>query len=182
MNKAYILLVVVLTVGLCNATYTWETWDSGDFAGKTLSTDQAFEMNGGRGYELGLFENSIAIINDTDPVGINRITTNNQSLLYLNGGVIDILSSFQGHRISMPDDPPVGPEHIFMTVRDYSYDDSTGFLTGTWEDYSTFDIRLVAGPDATFEAIDNIAFTIVPEPATLLLISAGAILLRKRRC
>jgi hypothetical protein len=181
MRKIAVLLAFVLTTGLCNATYTWETWTEGDFAGKDLNADQAFEMTGGHGYELFLYSNGLAIINDTDIAGIQRIATHDQSLLYLNGGTIDMLWSDQGHRFSTPDDPPVGPEHIFMTVRDYSYDSSTSKLTGTWEDNSTFDILLLTSPDTTFEAFDNIAFTIVPEPATLLLISAGTILLRKRK-
>jgi hypothetical protein len=181
MRKVSVLLTVVLVVGFCNAAYTWETWSTGGFGDIDLDMNRAFEMDGGYGHRLMLFENSIAIINNTDPVGIQRIATNHQSLLYLNGGTIDMLWSNQGFRVSMPDDPPVDPEHIFMMVRDYAYDSSTSKLTGTWEDYSTFNIQLVTGPDTTFEAFDNIAFTIVPEPATLLLISAGAILLRKRR-
>jgi hypothetical protein len=68
-----------------------------------------------------------------------------------------------------------------MTVREYDYDDITEKLTGIWQDYSAFDIQLVTGPSTTFEAIDNISFTIIPEPATLSIMCLGALLLKKRR-
>jgi hypothetical protein len=49
-------------------------------------------------------------------------------------------------------------------VKDYSYNANTRKLTGTWGDGSAFNIKLinVAGYDRT---IDNIKFTIIPEPA-----------------
>ena len=85
-------------------------------------------------------------------------------------GSIDYIDSYQN--VSLP--------HIEMIVKDHSFAAGTNLLTGTWGDDSGFSIQLVnqAGFDPV---IDNIAFTIVPEPATLLLITAGALALRRRR-
>ncbi len=97
-----------------------------------------------------------------------RGTSNN---LKISGGKIDILSNFQEI------DPA---KNIEIICRDWLYNINIKKLTGTWEDFSTFNIQLVnvTGYEPT---IDNIKFTIVPEPMSLLLLGAGGLLLRKRR-
>jgi hypothetical protein len=59
------------------------------------------------------------------------------------------------------------------------YNPANKRLTGTWEDFSKFNIKLVdyQGYSPT---IDNIKFTIIPEPMTLLLIGLGGIMIRRR--
>jgi hypothetical protein len=70
--------------------------------------------------------------------------------------------------------------HIEIVALDWDWDDITNVLTGTWADFSTFDILLV-DRDGYDPVIENITFTIVPEPASLLLIAAGGLLIRRRR-
>jgi len=96
------------------------------------------------------------------------------------GGRIDEIWSSQSAWTLGGDPPELVPDpHIEIVCLDWDWDDITNILTGTWADLSTFDIQLVdrVGYDP---AIENIAFTIVPEPTSLLLIAAGGLLLRRR--
>jgi hypothetical protein len=67
-----------------------------------------------------------------------------------------------------------------MIVKEYEYVTSSNMLTGLWVDDSAFSIQLVdqTGYDPV---IDNIAFTVIPEPATLLLFGLGGLLLRRKK-
>ena len=97
------------------------------------------------------------------------------------GGRIDEIRSYQ-HVEDIPvGDPPVlvPDPHIEIFCRnDHYWDDTTNILTGTWFDDSTFNIQLVDA-DGYSPTIENIFFT--PEPATLLLITVGGLLLRRRK-
>ncbi|HML76012.1 MAG TPA: PEP-CTERM sorting domain-containing protein, partial [Anaerohalosphaeraceae bacterium] len=67
-----------------------------------------------------------------------------------------------------------------IICKDYSFNSMTSKLTGTWTDNTTFNIQLV-NQTGYSPAIDNIKFTIIPEPATLLLLGLGGVLLRRRQ-
>jgi hypothetical protein len=73
---------------------------------------------------------------------------------------------------------PIFNKHIEMYTSQHDYNSVTKKLTGLWWDKSAFSIQLydIAGYDKT---IDNIKF-IVPEPATVLLVGLGGVLLRRR--
>jgi hypothetical protein len=104
----------------------------------------------------------------------------------LYGGRIDYISSFQ----TVPDvfvgyDEQGHPifeklRHIEMFVREYVYNPATLRLTGTWGDWTTFDIKLLNQPGYA-PVIDNIKFMIIPEPASLVLFALGGLLMRKRK-
>jgi hypothetical protein len=96
------------------------------------------------------------------------------------GGRIDEIWSYQTAWTLGGDSPELVPDpHIEIVALDWDWNVNTNVLTGTWADFSTFDIQLVdrVGYDPV---IENITFTIVPEPASLLLIVAGGFLLRRR--
>jgi len=111
--------------------------------------------------------------------GIHELVLISSSQARLSGGRIDEIRSYQSAWKYAGDPPDWVPDpHIEIVCRDHHWDEPTNILTGTWFDDSTFDIRLVdvAGYSPT---IDNIFFT--PEPATLLLITVGGLLLRRRK-
>ena len=116
---------------------------------------------------------------------IHEFNIGSSAYATISGGRIDELSSRQyvGLRwIEGTDDPPEyeSDTHIEIICLDWKHDDDTNVLTGTWEDTTTFNIQLV-DYDSYATTIDNIEFTIIPEPATLLLFGVGGLLLRKRK-
>lgn len=110
----------------------------------------------------------------------------------LQGGSILHLSSFQDAddlvQVGWDEENnvPIFRKHIEMIVREWSHNTQTNLLTGIWnvdsdsdDLFDTFGIQLhdQTGYDPT---IENITFTIIPEPATLLLFGLGGLILRKR--
>ena len=153
---------------------------------------------------LNIFDWSQATIEGTDPLideftgGIWELTQADYSFLnfsdgeihlfdihaashaVFSGGRIDEIWSYQSAWAYVGQPPELVPDpHIEIVALDWDWDDITNVLTGTWADFSTFDIQLVdrVGYDPV---IENISFTIVPEPASLLLIAAGGLLVRRR--
>jgi hypothetical protein len=104
------------------------------------------------------------------------LSTYDYGVAILQGGSIDYLASHQNV-------PHFGENiypYIKMIVKEYEYVTSSKMLTGLWVDDSPFSIQLVdqSGYDPV---IDNIAFTVIPEPATLLLFGLGGLLLRRKK-
>ena len=151
-----------------------------------------------------MFDYSIATIQSTDPLideftgGIWQLTMAGYSYLDLSGGDIHemVIGSYatatlSGGRIDniysqqvawiQEGDPPewVPNPHITMVcdVDSVFHDLGTNILTGDWLDGSAFSVQLV-DVDGYSPAIENIRF--IPEPATLLLLTLGTALIRKR--
>ncbi len=99
------------------------------------------------------------------------------------GGRIDTLDSWQitwkyeGQPAEL-----VWIPHIEMLVKDYTYNTLTKILRGTWGDDSLFNIQLIDHTNYGYDpAIDNIKFTIIPEPLSLLLFAAGGLVVCRRK-
>jgi hypothetical protein len=98
----------------------------------------------------------------------------------ISGGSINMISSYQ--TVNGLDD-----RHIEMIVRDYDYDFATNILCGTWNvdndnngNWDTFNIKLL-NQSPYPDVINNIKFTITPEPTALVLFGLGGLLLRRKR-
>jgi len=117
----------------------------------------------------------------------DELSMRNYSTAKLYGGRIDFISSYQKvfDVIVGWDEQgnPIFNAHIEMFVRDYEYNPTTMRLTGTWGDFTTFNIKLLdQSSDPRFDpAIDNIKFTIIPEPATILLLCFGGLLTCRKK-
>jgi hypothetical protein len=157
----------------------------------TLNNQSLLVTGGGAGQIIGL-ENSYIEVWGTTPLtqfsGIGNISLADNSTLLFSGGEMNSLwmsnnatAIIEGGRIDYIDSRQyLGLPHIEMVVKDYTYNAGTNFLTGIWGDDSTFNIQLV-DQDGYDPVFSNIAFTIVPEPASLLLFGAGAAMLGKKR-
>ena len=185
-----------------NADYDYVIED-GYFAGLTLNDYETLLMTGGGGHILTLFDWSQAVVENTGPLiegtggiwelgiggysyldfsggGIHEFGIISDATATLSGGRIDEIWSFQSAWTLDGQPPELVPDpHIEIVCLDWDWDDITNLLTGTWADFSTFDIQLV-DRDGYDPVIENISFTIVPEPASLLLIAAGGLLIRRR--
>jgi hypothetical protein len=188
------------------ASYTYVITDGMDFGGLTLTGTQSLLMTGGGGANLNLYFNSSAVIQRTAPYnqstyprgGIEILSVADYAHLdfpggevyeiglgayataTLSGGEIDRLYTTQA-AWQYVGQPPVSVwnPHVEIICKDWDYNTTTKILTGIWGNDSLFNIQLVnvSGYSPT---IDNIEFTIIPEPASLLLLTIGGLLLKRK--
>ncbi len=195
MKNLWFTLVIV---GICGSTALadFDFTISDTYEGSVSLNNQSLLVEGGGAIQIVAWGSSYVEMQNTLPLqfgvgGINFMGLNDTSTLNYYGGETEGLSIYddasavlEGGRIDYIESHQIlGQPHIEMIVQEYdfsSYDIDTDLLTGLWADNSAFSIYL-ENQSGYADVIDNISFTIVPEPATLLLISAGAIFLRKRR-
>jgi len=201
-------LISILSVSVL-AGYDYTITAGMDFGGLTLTGTQSLLMTGGGGNNLNLLFNSSAVIQGTAPYNqstyprggikqlgvtdyahldfsggeVREIGLDGYATAFLSGGTITRLKSFQAAWEWVGDGNErmqVANPHIEIFCKNYFYNATSKILTGTWHDNSLFSIQLVdvAGYSPT---IENIQFTLNPEPATILLLGSGLLLLRRKK-
>jgi len=197
------IITTILLLCLISTTFAYDYVIENGFVGAlTLEDNETLLMTGGGIDSLTMEGGSTATIQGTSPLdeflgGAWYILCAYHSHLDVTGGEIYEIDFANGgtatlsggsivqiHSYQLTWDPKslvyVYNPHIEIICRDYSWSAPTNILTGTWQDYTTFNIHLY--DHAPYDpVIDNIKFTIVPEPFSLLLLSAGGTILARRR-
>ncbi len=160
-------------------------------------------VTGGGAYQIDASDYSSIVVQNTAPLqvdigGIADISLNGWSSLEIFGGEVGHLRTyshstttlsggsiskiFSYQRLNLPN--PL-PPHIEIICREYTANSS--LVTGIWDVdndndgfYDTFSINLEnqSGYDPV---LDNIKFTIVPEPISLVLLGVGGLVVRRKR-
>ena len=198
MRYTVVVAFLILAGGLASAGYDYVIED-GYSGGLILEDSATLLMTGGGVHEITLYDNTQALIQGTSPLGeftggiwdftmagysqlefsgggIHEFTIGSYATASFSGGRIDEIRSYQAAYTHAGWPNP----HIEMVcdIDTVDHNIATNMLTGNWLDGSGFEIQLVdiAGYDPV---IENIQF--IPEPATLLLMGAATLLMRKRR-
>jgi hypothetical protein len=187
-----VLVVLTLAVPVFATDYVIT---SGFYGTKTYSNFDTLLMTGGGMVRLNGADNSTLNIQNTSPLvptsgGIWDLIIGDNSHLNLSGGqiyTIDVLGTgviadLSGGQISRlriyRDYSYINPVEFF--VRDYDYNAITKILTGTWADYSTFRTQLIDAGTGYAPTFSHLEFTIIPEPATMLLLCLGGLFIRRK--
>lgn len=200
------LLLCLLSCSVM-ASYTYEVTE-GYVEIPSLNSSESLFMTGGGTGSFDMRDSSSAFIQGTSPLeqgvgGIWYITQLGESYLefsggemnwltiassatcILRGGKIDNISSTQDawewdYGVDPPEQVP-NPHITIIYSGDLPTVDASNVLTGLWGNGAPFSIYLSDAPEGYgySPAIENIQF--IPEPATLLLMGAGELLLRRKR-
>ena len=193
MKNTFSLIVISLLLFAPYAFATVYNIGPGDDFGNLILVDyDTLLMTGGGGHSLVLSSWSNGTIEDTDPLidpydgGIWDLATYSYSELTINDGEFYEVGAHGESLIYLHGGQILGSLTIFDStawVHIYGYgfnNDPFGGspLTGFWADDTPFSINLV---DDTIPTYNQIVFHIVPEPATLLILALGGLLIRKKK-
>jgi hypothetical protein len=199
-NLRLVLFLVLACVSTLRATFDLTITDSSPYDyGSVNLNNQSLLVTGSGVHEIEARGSSYVNIVNTSPLsnsgGITTMHLDDFSELLYQGGETQILTiadnataNVSGGNINMISSFQLASEVGSITIEcldGWSWLESSGSISGIigqWNDGKAFNIDFVDqtnfGYDPTWQ---NVNVVVVPEPATLLLISTGAILLRKRR-
>ncbi len=183
------LFIIVLNVSTFATSYTIT---SGYFETKTFKNSDTLIMTGGGGDFIWGKDNCVLDIKNTsspyvsDVSGLGQIIMDDNSHLYFSGGSLQLLGVTGNasvvltggiiNEINAYYPLPGDLNHITIYCQPgWTYENY--YLSGRWVDNSSFNIRLYS--QGKSGVLDNM--TVIPEPATMLLLSLGGLLIRQKK-
>jgi hypothetical protein len=181
-----LLTIVLIVPAFAGYNYTITSGYKGTL---WLENNDILLMTGGGINSLTGADNSTLNISNTSPLAENsggiwtldlggssqlsfsggqvyQMTVGGYATAVLSGGRIDEIWGYYFY--------PANPEHIRVYCQSgWTY--QNGYLSGQWLDNSAFNIKLVTKSGS--DVFSNM--TIIPEPATMLLLAVGSLLIRK---
>jgi hypothetical protein len=192
MNKIIVIVMLfVMSSGAWAVDYEI-TWGD-DNPGLDLFDYDTLLMTGGTAYYLNMGGWSTGIIEDTDPLniaggdgGIWEVEASSYSELTINDGEFyDLIANGYGtvnlHGGQIFGDLTIYNSTAWVHIFGYGFNNDPFLgspLTGFWSGGTPFSINLV---DDTISTYDQLIFHEIPEPASIILLGLGGLLLRKRK-
>jgi len=184
-----VLLVLTLAVPAFATDYTIT---GGYFDIKVYRDYDTLLMTGGGVNSITAEDESFLDIRNTSPFavgsgGVGTLDMWDSSRLEFSGGQVSgfyiddyATAVLSGGRIDkIRNESQLGDAQIEIICKGYNYNSQTKKLTGIWGNDSAFNIQLadLTGYVPTYNILE---FTIIPEPMTLLLLSLGGLLIRRK--
>lgn len=195
---------VCLFVPVSLGTYT-HTITTYQLLPDLTGTESMLITGQGGGGGVNLFDNSFMKIESTSMLGVGtggvwQISMSVSSRLEMTGGEVHMIDMdddstavlksgwIEEIRIDqlffkLEGDPPAEVPNPHITLYywgDLPTLDVSNVLTGLWSNGDSFEIQLFNDTGIECNLLDNFDFILVPEPATLLLLTLGGLMIRRR--
>jgi hypothetical protein len=185
------LLVAVLSVSTFATDYTIT---GGYYGTKIYQDNDTLLMTGGGVNSLTAQDYSVLDIRNTSPLaagsgGIWELIIAENSRLIFSGGHVNRLDIGDYATATISDGQInklasgyvyASTNHIEIVCQTHNYNTTSKILTGVWGNDSAFNIQLIDIGYGYSPTYDNIKFTIIPEPMTMVLLGLGGLLIRKK--
>lgn len=186
--QSYDSSIFSMTGGTTEAcAYNQSTFNVGGGTIYTLNSYDYSNINLFGGFVYGLYAYGTGTVNVFDNANLDILRARGYSIADVTGGTLDLISASQFGTVNLlgglVSDYLAAGDSGIINIFGYNLSKSPtgghygfGFVSGEWADRTAFNINL-SGADT----YSRVILYQIPEPATVLLIVIGSIVLRRRR-